>query len=81
MTNAPCRVAILSHRDRETRKGIAPENGRFAKVFEALSALGAKAEAVLYHDDCADAVRDRLVQLDGVLVWVNPEDGGNDMMR
>jgi hypothetical protein len=62
MTSALCRVAILSHHDRETKEGTAPENGRFAKVFPALSALGAKAEAVLYHDDCCDAVRRRLLQ-------------------
>jgi hypothetical protein len=78
MTNAPCRVAILSHRDREAREGAEPAHGRFAKVFQALSALGAKAEAVLYHDDCSDAVRHQLLQFDGVLVWVNPEEGGCD---
>ena len=78
MTNAPCRVAILSHRERETKEGTAPENGRFAKVFRALSALGASAEAVLYHDDCSDAVRRQLLRFDGVLVWVNPEEGGCD---
>jgi hypothetical protein len=78
MTNAPCRVAILSHRDRETREGTAPETGRFAKVFHALGALGAKPEIALYHDDCSGLVRRQLLEVDGVLVWVNPQEGDRD---
>jgi hypothetical protein len=72
------RVAIVSHREREAREAVPPEQGRFAKVFEALAALGTQPEAVPYHDDTCDAVRDRLMAMDGVLVWVNPEEGGRD---
>ena len=78
MTAESRRVAILSHRDREAREAVAPERGRFAAVFEALSALGARPEPALYRDDCCDAVRRQLLQVDGVLVWVNPEEGGRD---
>jgi hypothetical protein len=76
--NTSCRVAIVSHRDREAREAVAPEKGRFATLFEALNALGAQVEGVLYHDEDCDAVRRRLLQFDGALVWVNPEEGGRD---
>jgi hypothetical protein len=78
MTPASYRVAILSHRDREAKEAAAPESGRFAKVFQALSTECARAVAVLYHDNCREEVRRQLLQVDGVLVWVNPEEGGCD---
>jgi hypothetical protein len=77
-SNSPLRIAILSHRDREAREAAALENGRFAQVFQALSVLGARPEGALYHDDCADLVRRQLLQVDAVIVWVNPEEGGRD---
>ena len=47
-------------------------------VFEAFDALGVEAEPVVYSDDAVDEVRDQLLGLDGVLVWVNPiQDGAN----
>src|SRR5258706_7619101 len=73
-----CRVAILYHGDRESRKNAAPEKGRFLKVFEALTALGMHAEPAVYHDDFCDEVRHQLMRVDGVLVWVNPIEGGRD---
>jgi hypothetical protein len=47
-------------------------------VFEAFDELGVEAEPVVYSDDALDEVRDQLLGLDGVLVWVNPiQDGAN----
>jgi hypothetical protein len=47
-------------------------------AFSALDDLGVKAEPVVYSDDAIDEVRDQLLGLDGVLVWVNPiQDGSN----
>jgi hypothetical protein len=45
-------------------------------VFAAFSELGVEPEPVIYSDDEVDAVRDRLHELDGVLVWVNPIEKG-----
>jgi len=45
-------------------------------MFSAFSDLGVRAESVIYSDDSVDLVRDRLLGLDGVLVWVNPIQNG-----
>jgi hypothetical protein len=66
------RVALLWRGDREARRSATPQNNRLNHVFEALAAIGVHAEPAVYADDLADEVRDQLLKLDGVLVWVNP---------
>jgi uncharacterized protein DUF6815 len=73
-----CRMAILYAGDREARQTAAPEKSRFLNVFQALADLGVYAEPAVYHDDFCDEVRQQLMQVDGVLVWVNPIEGGRD---
>jgi hypothetical protein len=46
--------------------------GRLAPTADALVAVGVEVELVLYSDDEAGSVRDRLLGVDGVLVWVDP---------
>jgi hypothetical protein len=47
-------------------------------LFEAFAELNVATERVVYEDDSIDDVRAQLVDLDGVLVWVNPiQDGAN----
>ena len=54
------------------------QDGRFADLFGAFSAQGVQTRAVRYHDDfCAD-VRLQLLQVDAVLVWINPIEDGHD---
>jgi len=74
----PFRLALLYPGDRAARLAPAPENGRFANVFEAATALGMRVEAAIFHDDFCDEVRRQLMQVDGVLVWVNPIEGERD---
>jgi hypothetical protein len=50
-------------------------------VFAAFEGLGVHAEPVVYSDDEVDAVRDQLLALDGVLVWVNPIEQGRDRAK
>jgi hypothetical protein len=50
-------------------------------VFAAFSALDVEAEPVVYSDEEIDAVREQLLELDGVLVWVNPIEKGLDRSR
>ena len=50
-------------------------------VFAAFAAEGVAAEPVIYSDDAADAVRAQLLELDGVLVWVNPIEQGHDRSK
>jgi glutathione synthase/RimK-type ligase-like ATP-grasp enzyme len=47
-------------------------------VFAAFAELGVEAEGVVYSDDEVDAVRKQVLELDGVLVWVNPIELGPD---
>src|SRR3954468_16845585 len=54
------------------------ETCRLHGVFAAFAGLGVTAEPVVYADDRADAVREQLLGLDGVLVWVNPVEQGRD---
>jgi hypothetical protein len=72
------RLALLWRGDREARRNATPHNTRLSPVFEALAALGIRAEPAVYADDMALEVRDQLLKLDGVLVWVNPISDGQD---
>ena len=54
------------------------ETCRLRGMFEALAALGVQAEPVVYSDESVESVRDHLLELDGVLVWVNPIEQGRD---
>ncbi|TYO65902.1 Cj0069 family protein [Bradyrhizobium hipponense] len=71
-------VAILSRGDAAVRRDAAAQNSRFVHVFEALAAVGIEAHPVIYDESFAEEVREQLLAVDGVLVWVNPiQDGRN----
>lgn len=71
-------VAILSRGDAAARRDATSRNSRFADVFAALADVGIEARPTIYDETFADAVREQLLALDGVLVWVNPiQDGRN----
>jgi hypothetical protein len=76
--DSPYQLALLYPGEREARLAPAPETGRFAHVFEAATALGIAVQAAIYHDDFCDEVRRQLMQVDGVLAWVNPIEGERD---
>ena len=47
-------------------------------LFDAFARVGVAAKHVVYADDAIEAIRAELLELDGVLVWVNPiQDGVN----
>ena len=66
------KIAVLWRGDRERRRAATAQNNRFHRVFEELAALGIHAEPAVYADDFADEVRENLLAVDGVLVWVDP---------
>src|SRR6516165_1494888 len=66
------KIAVLWRGDREGRETATPQNNRYHHVFEELAALGIDAEPAVYDDDIADEVREQLLAVDGVLVWVDP---------
>lgn len=71
-------VAILSRGDDAARRDATPQKSRFFDVIEALAAVGVEARPVIYDESFADAIREQLLAVGGVLVWVNPiQDGRN----
>ena len=66
------KLALLWRGDREARRNATPQNNRFNRVFEALATIGIPAEPAVYADEMAAEVREQLLKLDGVLVWVDP---------
>jgi hypothetical protein len=53
-------------------------HARLVPVFDALSDLGVVAEPVSYDEAISEALFGQLREFDGVLVWVDPLDGGRD---
>jgi len=66
------KVAILWRGDHEARRSATPQNNRFHRVFEELAALDIDAEPAVYADDIVCEVREQLLAVDAVLVWVDP---------
>ena len=75
MTEAP-KVAVVWRGDRAAREAATPQNNRYHRVFEELGRSGIAAEPAVFDEAFADEVRDQLLGVDGVLVWVNPLDAG-----
>jgi hypothetical protein len=65
-------VAVLWRGDREARTSSTPLNNRFYRIFEELAAIGIHAEPAVYSDEMVGEVREQLLNVDGVLVWVDP---------
>jgi hypothetical protein len=77
------RIGLLWRREWDP-PGVAGPNVDECKlrgVFAAFAEIGVEAEPVVYSDDEIEAVRDQLLELDGVLVWVNPIEKGFDRSR
>jgi hypothetical protein len=74
------RVALLWRGDPSA--GVPePATTRHHLIFSALAALGIAAEPVLYSEEAENAIRARLLTMDGVLVWVDPLSSGKDRSR
>jgi hypothetical protein len=54
---------------------------RLGPVFDALTDVGVAVEPILYSDRMSTSLRDQLLAVDGVLVWVDPISGGEDRTR
>ncbi len=72
MQTAQYNVAILWAGDHAARRTLKLEETRLARIAAALSDVGIAAQAAVYGDDFADEVREQLLAVDGVLVWVDP---------
>ena len=72
----PYRVAILWRGDQEMRRSATAQNNRYHRIFEELAALGIAAEPAVFAEEFVDEVREQLLAVDGVLVWVDPLSNG-----
>src|ERR1700730_18479965 len=68
----PFRIAIVWRGDGATRRAATPQNNRYHRIFEELAAIGVQAEPAVFDEDFAGEVREQLLAVDGVLVWVDP---------
>lgn len=78
VTDPALRVALVYPGDYAARRSATPDNNRFAPLFAALTAAGVTAEPAVYHPDFSEEVYQQLLQVDAVLVWVNPIQDGHD---
>jgi hypothetical protein len=74
-------VAIVWRGDRGVPDTATRQSVRLRRVFDALADVGVRAEAALYSDAYVDEVREQLLRVDGVLVWVDPIAGGEDRSK
>jgi hypothetical protein len=76
-----CRVGLLWRGDRRIGAHYERVDSMLGPLFDAFSESGVSAQRVVYSDDAADDVRNGLLGLDGVLVWVNPIQDGATRAR
>jgi hypothetical protein len=72
----PYRIAIIWRGDGAARRAATPQNNRYHRIFEELAALGIQAEPAVFDEDFVGEVREQLFAVDGVLVWIDPLQGG-----
>jgi hypothetical protein len=76
ISNPMAKLALVWRGDPETRSHATRENNRWHQIFAALAAENIHAEPAVYCEERADELRAQLLQVDGVLVWVNPIQDG-----
>src|SRR5689334_7233137 len=75
------RVGLMWHGDRATRDTVKMEDTRLGPTAAVFAEAGLQPEGVVYNDDFADEVREQLLALDAVQVWVNPITGDQDRTK
>ena len=68
----------LLWRGRREEAPSARESTRLRAIFDALEAQGASTEALVFSEEVADQIRERVAALDAVLTWVDPIVAGRD---
>ncbi len=75
------RVAIVFPADATQLSATRVENSRLKEVAAALASAGAEVVSAPFCDEIAGEIEARLADVDFVLVWVNPFEGGRDRSR
>lgn len=68
----PPRVAIVWRGNAHDRATARAEDSRLKAIFQALEQAGIAAEPAVWREDLTAEVREQLLRMDGVLVWVDP---------
>jgi hypothetical protein len=76
--SSPYRVAIVFPADPERRQKTSLADSRFARTAAALAEQGMAVEGAPYLADAVEDLREQLMRVDGVLVWINPIVDGRD---
>jgi hypothetical protein len=72
------RIGVLWRGDRRAEAPLPRADRGLGPLYDAFARLPVVLEPVPYSDDAVDEVREQLLALDGVLVWVNPiQDGAS----
>jgi len=72
MSERKYRVAVMFAGDPSMRATVKLEETRLGVIAKALRDVGLDVEAASYADEVAAEVREQLLRVDGVLVWVDP---------
>ncbi len=78
---APFKLALVWRGDPNAPDRPTRHRERLQPLIHALTDAGIEIEPVVYFDETAEAVRERLLRCDGVMVWVNPLADGRDRSR
>jgi Domain of unknown function (DUF6815) len=75
------RIGVLWRGDRRAEAPLPRADRGLGPLYDAFGRLPVVLKPVPYSDDAVDEVRERLLPLDGVLVWVNPiQDGASRVL-
>lgn len=72
------RIGVLWRGDRRAEAPLPRADRGLGPLYDAFGRLPVVVVPVAYSDDAVDEVREQLLTLDGVLVWVNPIQDGAD---
>src|SRR5215831_1447306 len=72
MSECKHRVAMMFAGDLGSRPTLKLEETRLGDIAKALRTVGLDVEAAVYADEVAEEVREQLLCVEGVLVWVDP---------
>jgi hypothetical protein len=73
-------LALLWRGD-PTTAGLPTPQNRLYPLFRAFADLNVRAESAPFSDEMVSQIRDRLIQFDGILVWVDPISDGHDRSK
>jgi hypothetical protein len=80
-SDSRAKVAVLWRGDPTKVETPTPANNRMYPLLKAFAHLNVTAEPVVYAEEVADEILSRLLDCDGVLVWIDPITKGRDRSK